>query len=199
MEQLLAVVGLLIVSAITPGPNNFIVLTAARHGGLIAALPPMLGVIGGSLVLLVLVWSGAAIAFEHVPFLSSIFAILGACYVGGLGLVLLHQASRQEGGDGSEHAAGLPKTAFGLAVFQLLNPKAWALVATATTAASRASFGFFVLAALMPLICGICLILWASFGSAIAGLLRDEPARRWFDRLMGLLLIALAALLLFGM
>lgn len=198
MEQLFAVAGFLIVAAITPGPNNFIVLTAARHGGLTAAFPAMLGVIGGSLVLLALVWSGAQIAFERLPSLSPTLAIMGACYVGGLGVILIRQASRQDGSDCPRLTAGLPKTTLGLAVFQLLNPKAWALVATATAAASNTSFGFLVLATLLILICGACLSLWASVGSAIAGFLQDDRSRRWFDRAMGLLLIASAALLLFG-
>ena len=198
MEQLLAVAGFLIVAAITPGPNNFIVLTAARHGGPTAALPAMLGVIGGSLVLLALVWSGAQIAFERVPSLSSLLAIMGACYVGGLGVILIRQTFRPDRIDGSQLAAGQPKTSLGLAVFQLLNPKAWALVTTATAAASHASFGFFGLAALLILICGICLSLWACAGSAIADLLRYERSRQWFDRAMGLALIASAVLLLSG-
>ena len=198
MEQLFAVAGFLIVAAITPGPNNFVVLTSARHGGPTAALPAMLGVIGGSLVLLALVWSGAQIAFERVPSLPSILTIMGAGYVGALGAHLIRQTFRPNGVDGTHLAAGLPKTTLGLAVFQLLNPKAWALVTTATAAASHASFGFLGLAALLILICGACLSLWACAGSAIAGLLRDERSRRWFDRMMGLALIASAAMLLFG-
>ena len=198
MEQLFAVAGFLIVAAITPGPNNFIVMTAARHGGVTAALPAMLGVVGGSLALLALVWSGTQIVFERVPSLMTTLAIIGACYVGGLGVILIRQASCKDGGDGPRLAAGLPRTALGLAIFQLLNPKAWALVATATAAASSAPFGFLVLATLLILICGTCLSLWASAGSVIAGLLKDDRSRQWFDRTMGSLLIASAALLLFG-
>ncbi len=195
MEQLFAVAGFLIVAAITPGPNNFIVLTSARHGGLKAALPAMLGVIGGSLVLLVLVWFGAQIAFKRVPSLPSILAIMGACYVGSLGVVLIQQASRQDDHVSTVQAVKLPKTVLGLIIFQLLNPKAWTLVAT-VTAASNNSFGFLVLATLLVLICGVCLSLWASVGLAIAGLFQDERSRRWFDRAMGLLLIISSALLL---
>ncbi len=198
MESLFALVGFLFVSAITPGPNNVIVLTEARQGGFIGALPAILGVILGSLVLLALIWSGTAIALNDVPSLAPIFTIVGACYVGGLGLIVLRQASRQDGSDNSEQADGLPRTIVGLAIFQLLNPKAWGLVATATAAASHASLGFLVLAALIILICTACLLLWAWCGSVIARLLEDRPAHRWLNRLLGLMLLASAALMLLG-
>lgn len=197
MEQLYAVAGFLTVAAMTPGPNNIIVLTAAKRGGVAAAIPAMLGVISGSLALLVLVWVGAHVVFDLMPSLRLALAILGACYIGGLGIALIWQALRRDRAEIRHHAAGLPTTALGLAVFQFLNPKAWVLVVTATAVASGSPFGLVVLAMLLVVICSVCLTIWASVGAAIAGYLGNEQSNRWFDRAMGMLLIGSAALLLF--
>jgi threonine/homoserine/homoserine lactone efflux protein len=198
MEQIYAIAGFLIVAVITPGPNNLVVLTAAKRGGLMAAMPPMLGVIGGSLALLTMVWVGARVAFDLIPSLHLILAFVGAGYIGGLGATMIWRASRCNGADSSHKVAGLPTTMLGLAIFQFLNPKAWVLMATATAVASGHPFGFIVLAALLIVICGVCLTLWAFFGSMIARYLGGERSNRWFDYTMGLMLIGSAALLLFA-
>ena len=196
MESLFAIAGFLTVAAITPGPNNIVVLTAAKRGGLAATIPAMLGVISGSLGLLVLVWAGARAAFDLVPSLRLIVSIIGAFYIGGLGVTLIWQTVRHEEAERSRQAASLPTTALGLAIFQFLNPKAWVLVVTATAVTSDGPFGFVILALLLVVICSFCLTLWASVGSVIAGYLKEERSSRWFDCTMGLLLIGSAGLLL---
>ena len=59
MNSLLAVIAIVTVAAITPGPNNFIVMNAAARGGLDAVLPAITGVVGGSLFLMAIIWAGA--------------------------------------------------------------------------------------------------------------------------------------------
>ena len=52
MYRLFAVCGLLCVAAITPGPNNLVVLRASSQGGIRAALPAIAGIVLGGLLLL---------------------------------------------------------------------------------------------------------------------------------------------------
>ncbi|MEM7025945.1 MAG: LysE family translocator, partial [Pseudomonadota bacterium] len=85
-----------------------------------AAIPAMLGVVGGSLALLALVWMGAHAVFEVVASLHLVLTVLGAGYVGCLGVMLLWQAS---GESCAEQRVGLPTTVLGLAGLQFLNPK----------------------------------------------------------------------------
>lgn len=194
LEPLLAVAGFITVAAITPGPNNFIVMAAAARGGMAAALPSILGVVVGSLALLALVWGGAGAAIAALPALRVALTVTGALYLIWLGGLLIWQSGRRNGG-GAEADGNLPSTATGVAAFQLMNPKAWVLIVTATAALSGESAAPYALAGLIAVISTLCLGLWACAGSAIAGWLRRPSARSWFDRAMGGLLIVSAALL----
>ena len=196
LEALLAVSGFLTVAVVTPGPNNTIVMTAAVRGGFVAALPPIAGVVLGGLVLLALVWLGAAALFEAEPRLRLALMIAGALYLAWLGWTLIRDAGRE--GDGGDTAA-LPGTTLGLVGFQLLNPKAWVLVVTAASTMAQSdpgAGGFVVLGLLFATISLLSLALWAGAGAAIAQALRNATRRRWFDRTMGALLILSAGLLL---
>lgn len=191
MEALLAVTGFLIVAAITPGPNNFIVMTASVRGGVAAALPAITGIVLGTLGLLFLVWMVSGVAFAQVAGLRPALALAGAAYLAWLGASIIRQKHDAAG----PQDGGLPSTTLGLAVFQFLNPKGWVMIVTATAAVSGtgslAALGFILVA-----VTSSCLLFWAGAGSALAGLLAQPRARRWFDWTMGGLLIASAALLI---
>ncbi len=190
MDPLLAVAGIITVAAITPGPNNFIVMAAAARGGIAAAVPPIVGVVGGSLALLAIAWTGVGALFEAAPRFRLILLVCGALYLAWLGVALIWRTR-----DGPSNDAGLPSSALGLALFQLLNPKSWVLILTATAAMSGETSGLTALAATLAAVTIPCLALWAFAGSAIAHWLRRAQARRRFDRAMGGLLIASAAVL----
>ncbi len=194
MEPLLAVAGFVSVAALTPGPNNLIVMAAAARGGLGAAAPAIAGVVAGSIALLAIVWSGAGAVFDAAPALRGALTLAGALYLVWLGAGLI----RRGGGDGGAAMAALPAgTVPGMAAFQLLNPKSWVIVLTATAAAhGDMAGGLGGLVVLFVSISGICLTLWALAGAAITEWLTRPGASRWFDRAMGALLIASALLLL---
>ncbi|MFI4988318.1 MAG: LysE family translocator [Alphaproteobacteria bacterium] len=199
MKALFAVAVLVTVAAITPGPNNFIVMAAAARGGGAAAIPAIAGVVTGSLALLVLVWTGAGAVFDGEPRLRSALVAAGCLYLAWLGASLIRQGGKRAGGDDKPGRQALPRTALGLAAFQFLNPKGWVMIVTATAAMPGDSGGVPPLAALSAIfavVTGVCLTLWALAGSAIADRLRRPPARQWFERAMGGLLIGSAVLLL---
>lgn len=194
MNTVITVAGLMTVAAITPGPNNFVVMGAAAREGFAAAIPSILGVVVGSLALLVAVWAGAETAFEAAPWSRAVLLWAGCLYLIWLGAVLIRQAGRP---DSASHAR-VPSTALGLAVFQLLNPKSWVLVMTATAAISEGREGsshLAILAAILLIVTCTCLSIWALAGAMIAKWLERPAARGWFDRAMGGLLIGSSLLL----
>ena len=199
METLLAVAGFVTVAAITPGPNNFIVMGAAARGGFGAAAPAIVGVVAGTLILLTLVWAGAGAVFEAEPRLRSVLTYAGSLYLIWLGAVLVSNTGKGDSRGSPSASRVSPRSAPGLAAFQLVNPKGWVMVLTATAATSTGFQGVSSLATLAVIftaVTSVCLILWAWAGSAIADTLRKPRASRWFDRTMGGLLIGSAALLL---
>ncbi len=197
-ETLLAVTTMMGVAAVSPGPNNLIVMTAAGRGGFAAAVPAIAGVVAGSLALLVLVWAGAGEAFAVLPLLRDLLRILGALYLVWLGLTLVLSALRQPDVRPAAAPEALPGNLAGVALFQLINPKSWVLAATAVAAAATpmkdvavlAALGFILVAITLP-----CLSLWALAGAAIVGRLEARRSRQCFDAVLGVLLAGSALLL----
>ena len=187
MSSFLPVIGILVAAAITPGPNNTIVMEAGARAGFGAALRLMLAVVGGSLLLLLLVRLGVGDAVQTWPALERVLGIAGGGYLAWLGLALVLRGSDQRT---DARQTALPLTVPGAAGFQLLNPKAWILVTTADAAMPRD--GVLALAILMALVTTACLALWAAAGAASARVLVRPGRLRAFDRAMGALLAASA-------
>lgn len=194
MDQLLAAASLLGVAAITPGPNNLVVLRAAGHAGLRGALPAIVGIIGGGLLLLAITALGAGAAFAAYPPLRRAVGAIGAAYLVWLGLSLVAAGFAAKPAAASPN---LPAGTLGLVGFQFLNPKSWVLVLTVLAAMPATGPGDYLsLVGLFTLIPAACLLLWAVLGAWLARWLPLPPVRRGVDIAMGALLVACAALLL---
>jgi threonine/homoserine/homoserine lactone efflux protein len=189
VHSLLPIIGVLSAAAITPGPNNFLVMDASARGGMVAAGAVVLGVLLGSLLLLALVFLGVQQALQTFPMLRAALSVGGGAYLAWLGVALM---LRGAGNPDRQTQRVLPASVWGVAVFQLLNPKAWMLITTALAAMPDAG-GVVGLAVLIALVSSICLSAWAVAGSASSRLLAQPGPRLWFDRSMGGLL-ALSAL-----
>lgn len=195
MNPLLVACGLLCVAAITPGPNNLVVLRAAGHAGLRGAMPAIVGIVCGGLLLLAVMALGAGAAFATHPPLRRWTGMIGAVYLVWLGVSLC------AAGVAPRHAAAtsaaLPAGILGLIGFQFLNPKSWVIVLTVLAAMPATGLrDYLPLAGLFVLIPTLCLLLWAALGAWLARWLVRPKVRRAVDIVMGALLVACAFLLL---
>jgi threonine/homoserine/homoserine lactone efflux protein len=198
VNSLLAAALLLCMAAITPGPNNLVVLRTAGHAGLRGALPAIAGIVCGGLLLLVVAALGAEAAFATYPPLRRWAGVLGALYLAWLGLSLcvLSIAPRYAAAMGP---ATLPAGTLGLVGFQFLNPKSWVIVLTVLAAMPIKDLrDYLPLAGLFVLIPTLCLLLWAVLGAWLARWLLRPAVRRGVDLVLGGLLVACACLLLFA-
>ncbi|HUH55984.1 MAG TPA: LysE family transporter [Rhodanobacter sp.] len=196
MNHLLALAGLLGVAAITPGPNNLVVLRAAMQVGLRGALPAIAGVVLGGLLLLAVIALGAGRLFAAYPSFQRWTGMAGALYLSWLGVALLIRAVAT-GSEDSTVGHGLPISTFGLIGFQFLNPKSWVMVLTALATWPATDLrGHLPLAGLFVLIPSLCLLLWAAFGAWLTRWLARPVVRRSVDAVMGALLMACAAFLI---
>lgn len=194
MDQLLAAAGLLGVAAITPGPNNLVVLRAAGHAGLRGAMPAIVGIVGGGLLLLAIMALGAGTVFAAYPSLQRWVGTIGALYLAWLGFSLCAAGIAAKP---PAAATTLPAGTLALVGFQFLNPKSWVLVLTVLAAMPIASPGDYLpLAGLFVLVPAACLLLWALLGAWLARWMLQPTVHRGVDIAMGVLLIACAALLL---
>lgn len=190
-----AVAGMVAVGAITPGPNNLVVMRAAAREGLVGALPAVAGVVLGSVALLTTALVGGRALFETVPHSRWVLALGGCLYLGWLGASLVLRPALQPEASG---AASLPAGLLGLFAFQFLNPKGWVMTLTAASALDAGGL-LDTLACLAPLfvvIPAVCLTLWCLLGAALTRAFLRRRVRAWFDRAMGGLLLASALLLL---
>lgn len=196
MDALIGIAGVITVAAITPGPNNLVVMRTAAQTGWRAALRAIAGIVLGGLVLLALAATGTAALFAAQPRLRIALTIMGCLYLGATGVRLMCRRSADAGGA----SVTPPASVTGLFVFQFLNPKSWILTVTAVSAQAAASSGvaFAKLAALFVAIPLLCLLLWSALGLAMATFMERGGAAARFDRAMGGLLVASALLLLAG-
>jgi threonine/homoserine/homoserine lactone efflux protein len=197
LSVLAADAGLILAAAITPGPNNLVVLRIAAARGLQAAAPAMAGVVMGGLALLALAQAGLGALLDAYAWLRMAIVLSGGAYLAWLGFALVWQSYCAP----AEFTRREPATADGavaLCVLQFTNPKSWVLVLTVTSATPSGAVGggqpveiamLFAMFAVIPV---ICLLVWAAFGRAAWLLLRDATARARFDRTMGILLAASA-------
>jgi threonine/homoserine/homoserine lactone efflux protein len=191
-----AIAGLLCVAALTPGPNNLVVLRTASRDGLRGALPAVAGVVLGGLALLCVTAVGAGTAFAAWPALRRWLAIAGAAYLVWLGVSLIADGLRANRPHADKDVA-LPAGTLGLVGFQFLNPKSWVMVLTAIASVPVDGLrGYLPLAGLFVAIPAVCLLLWAALGALLARSLTCPRIRRGADLGMGALLVASAGLLL---
>lgn len=198
MDALIGVAGLVAVAAITPGPNNLVVMRAAAHLGFTGALPAIAGIVAGGLAMLLLVMAGAGVLFAAEPRLYPLITVGGGAYLCWLGACLVKDSFADPDGHRATPGRALPVGAVGMFGFQFLNPKSWVMVLIATSAVrggTEASQIFLPLAALFTVIPALCLVLWCALGVLMTTIPDRPRIRSWLDRVMGVLLIVSALLL----
>ena len=70
-----------LVTSITPGPNNTMLLASGVHFGFNRTIPHMLGITCGFFVLVVAVGLGLGAVFQTYPLLYSVLRYVGAAYL----------------------------------------------------------------------------------------------------------------------
>jgi len=197
MDHLLAVCSLLCVAAITPGPNNLVVLRAAGHAGIRAAVPAIIGIVLGGLLLFAAMSLGVGKLFTAHPSLRWWIGMIGSLYLVWLGMSLCTGGIAPSGTRTTSTEPTLPVGTLGLIGFQFLNPKSWVMVLTVLAALPANALRDYLLpAGLFVLIPTLCLLLWAVLGAWLARWLARSAVRRGTDIVMGALLVASAGLLL---
>ncbi|QVN20361.1 LysE family translocator [Burkholderia pyrrocinia] len=176
-----------LVTSITPGPNNTMLLASGVNFGFRRTMPHLFGISIGVAILMLCVGFGLGEAFKRLPLLYTILEAASVAY-------LLYLAWRI-GTSGEVKAHGAkprPMTFIEAAAFQWVNPKAWMMVLTAaTTVRLSADYGMNAawMAVVFILIGFPCICLWAAFGLGLRRFLSNQRALRIFNVTMAVLLI----------
>ncbi len=188
MENFLAIILFAFSTAITPGPNNVMIMTSGVNFGVRASLPHLLGIALGVPVMVLLIGFGLGSLFQQSPLLHDVIQIAGILYLLYLSWHIAHSASVAKGEQPAK-----PFSFFKAALFQWVNPKAWIMVtgAVATyTSVGNAFISEVLIIALAYLMMALpCVGVWLLFGKHIKHYLQSQHHLVWFNRSMAILLV----------
>lgn len=176
-----------VVSTVTPGPNNMMLLSSGATFGFRRTLPHVLGISLGCVVMVLLLGLGLAGLVAREP---RLFTALHAASTG----YLLYLAWRiaTSAGVGATSTRASPLGFFGAAAFQWVNPKAWAMTLGAATSFARPDHlvADVVVVAVVLAVCGLpSIMLWAGGGTVVRRLLAGPGMLRAFNIGMAALLV----------
>ncbi len=186
-DLLSALLGFAVVTLFTPGPNNLMLMASGVSYGYRRTLPHLLGVAVGFPVMMLAVGAGLAQVFTWLPVLHLALKAASVLFM----LWLAWKIATEHAPEGAGTTAGQPLRFLQAAGFQWVNPKAWAMAMTATSAYLPAP-GLAGVLAVAAVFFGLGLLsshTWVLAGRAVAALLRDPRHLRVFNLLMALLLV----------
>jgi threonine/homoserine/homoserine lactone efflux protein len=196
MEQtaLAALSAFAVVTSITPGPNNMMLMASGANFGLRRTVPHALGVGIGFTLMIVLVGIGLMELFTLFPVLNIALKVVSVVYMLWLAWKIANAAAPSDDGN----PGGKPMSFFQAVLFQWVNPKAWsmALTAIALYAPDRNFAAVLLVAAIFGVINLPSTSLWAVMGLSLRGWLSSPQRLRLFNWTMAVLLVGSLALLI---
>lgn len=190
-ELLIALAAFALVSSITPGPNNLMLMASGANFGFRRSIPHMLGIGIGFSLMVAMVGIGLSQVFDSLPASHLILKTLSVTYLLYLAYKIATASSPAKELSTSESKAK-PFTFIQAALFQWVNPKAWtmALTATAVYAPSQSVQAIAVVTGVFGLINLPCVSVWAVLGLQLKRFLTSPIRLRAFNYSMAALLIA---------
>lgn len=176
------------VGAITPGPNNLMLMASGLNFGVRRTLPHLMGVVLGFTFMILVVGAGLGAIFTQLPFLLPVLRYVGAAYMLWLAWRIAFSGPLSEAASGRR-----PLGFFGAAGFQWVNPKAWVLAIGALTAypVSDSYAQTVLVVTAVDAVVGLPGSgFWALFGASMRRFLGNPRILRAFNVAMALLLAA---------
>jgi threonine/homoserine/homoserine lactone efflux protein len=171
-EIILGLVVFSLVSSITPGPNNLMLMASGANFGFRRTLPHMLGVALGFTLMVLLVGIGLVKVFDAFPISYQILKVVSVVYL----LYLAWKIGTAAPSPGNAEAGGSPFTFVQAALFQWVNPKAWTMALTAVSvySPSQSVAAMAFVAAVFGAVNLPCISLWTILGQQLQNLLTSR-------------------------
>lgn len=193
LETLPALALFALVTSVTPGPNNLMLMASGANFGFRRTVPHMLGVGLGFVLMTFLVGVGLAGLFQTYPLAVTALEVVSVVYMLWLAWKIAHAAAPKD-----RQAGGTPMTFLQAAAFQWVNPKAWAMALTAITvhAPDRSLWAVALVAVIFGAINLPSVSLWTLIGQQLRRVLTNTRRLMIFNWTMaGLLVLSLAPVL----
>jgi threonine/homoserine/homoserine lactone efflux protein len=174
-------------TAVSPGPNNTVLMTLGGAGGFRGARPHLIGMVIGLSAMVAALGTGLGALFEAYPVVYEVLKWVGFAYILYMAWLIFRSSA-----PGTDPMKGVPIGVIRSTLFQLVNPKAWIVIATFVTAYVPTELGLWAL-----VLSGVVFILgtmpgalvWAVAGTVVGRFLRSPRSRRIFTSVMALALV----------
>ncbi|MCX8515838.1 MAG: LysE family translocator [Alphaproteobacteria bacterium] len=190
----LSLIVYIVVTAITPGPNNMMLMTSGANFGFRRTIPHLTGVILGFTFFALLTGFGLIKIINYYPALYYILKYAGISYL----LYLSYRIAITNGRNAKKKSANNKvriSTPFGFwqaAAFQLINPKGVMMVISYFTTYLPPDYGWQVVMTvglLIFIISPICSGSWLLLGSELSHFLGKGRRQEYFNWTMAMLLV----------
>lgn len=177
------------VLGVSPGPNNTAVLTLSGRFGVKGAVPHLWGMVVGLTAMVVAMATGLGAFFATYPAVYEVLKYVGFAYVLYMAWGIYRAALPEPGREESPRGTTVVKAS----LFQLVNPKAWIVIATYVTAYVPAGLGVpgaLVAAVVFVLATMPGAAVWVALGRLVGRFLSSPRAQKIFTTVMALALVA---------
>ncbi len=188
LAMLVSIATFTLTAAITPGPNNVMLLSSGLTFGYKKTLPHIFGVFLGFSLMVLLVGLGVGIIFEKFPIVLEILKVIGILYLLWMAFKIANSKGKMNIKEKNK-----PFTFIQAALFQWVNPKGWIMAITSISifvTSKDNSIEQVIIIALIFLLSGVISTnTWAMGGVALKKFIKDETHVRKFNILMAVLLV----------
>lgn len=178
----------------TPGPNNLMLMASSAKFGLGRTVPHMIGVCMGFPLMVLLVGLGLGAVFDALPWLETLLKYVAAAYFLWMAWTLLGLKLKQAGG------GERPMRLHEAALFQWINPKAWAMAVSFVALFSVPGGQHLWRLALLTVGCLVLApfssITWMVFGQQLEAWLRRTHSERYLGVILAALMVLAVVLFL---
>ena len=196
LKLFFALISYYFVMFVTPGPNNAMLTASGIKFGFKKTIPHLIGIPFGHVIQITLVCFGLGNLFQKYPLVQNYLKWLCFFYLLYLGWKIIGSFSEYK------KESGRPLKLYEAALFQFMNPKAWVVALTASTAFFPVNENFYLatifVALTAPFICFPSICLWALFGSSIKMLIKNAKIKRIVEYFLAVLLVITAIIILFN-
>jgi threonine/homoserine/homoserine lactone efflux protein len=175
-------------AAITPGPNNIMLMSSGLNYGVKKSLPHLFGICLGFPLMVLLTGIGLGSIFERFPVAHTMIQIFGVLYLLYLAWMIATTKNQEMSTTQSK-----PLNFWQAALFQWINPKAWIMatgaIATYTTLNTNIYQQISTIALIFLTTAFPSAATWLFFGANLKRFLQKPKQQHIFNRVMALLLV----------
>ncbi|MFK2915114.1 LysE family translocator [Pseudomonas sp. 3HC3] len=185
-QSLLPFILFALVSSISPGPTNLLILAHGARRGLRASLAPIVAACGAAAAIVLLVGLGLGELLLRYPLAQQLMSWAGVLWLSSLAWKMLRSAAAPL------HATTAPGfSALSAASLQVVNPKVWLMAVAVVGVFAAPSLPVWQLALVFLLIALPSMATWALLGVGSARWLQAPGRLRVFNQVLaGVLLIS---------